>query len=72
MFGNIGGAIAPLVVGYAVEKWSSWEIPFYVTAGIFGFGVIMWLLIDPDRSVISSVPQLSSLRQTFEPGPSDS
>jgi MFS transporter, ACS family, glucarate transporter len=52
MVGNIGGTIAPLVVGYAVERWGSWEIPFYVTASLFGFGAIMWLLIDPDRSVI--------------------
>jgi MFS transporter, ACS family, glucarate transporter len=54
MFGNIGGTIAPLVVGYAVERWGSWEIPFYVTASLFGFGVIMWSLIDPDRSVIGA------------------
>jgi len=52
MTGNLGGALAPLVVGYAVQDWGSWSAPFYVTAGLLGFGVVMWLRIDPGRSVI--------------------
>jgi len=50
--GNLGGTIAPVAVGYVVEKWGSWTIPFYITAGLLGFSVVMWLLIDPYRSVI--------------------
>jgi MFS transporter, ACS family, glucarate transporter len=52
MTGNIGGTIAPVVVGYAVERWGNWNIPFYATAGVLTVGVVMWLLIDPRRSVI--------------------
>jgi nitrate/nitrite transporter NarK len=52
MVGNIGGTIAPVVVGYAVERKGSWEIPFYVTATVLIAGVVMWMLIDPKRSVI--------------------
>ncbi|MGH9767067.1 MAG: MFS transporter [Blastocatellia bacterium] len=50
--GNIGGAIAPLVVGYAVKNWGSWTAPFYVMAAMFVFGVAMWLLVDPRKSVL--------------------
>jgi len=50
--GNLGGTIAPLVVGYTVERWGSWTTPFYVMAAVFAFGVLMWLLVDPRRSVI--------------------
>lgn len=50
--GNLGGTATPLVVGYAVERWGSWSLPFYVTAGVFAFGVLMWLLVDPRRSVL--------------------
>jgi nitrate/nitrite transporter NarK len=49
--GNLGGTLAPVVVGYAVERWGSWNIPFYVTASVLVIGVVMWLLIDPRRSV---------------------
>lgn len=55
MTGNLGGTIAPVVVGYTVEKLASWTIPFYVTAGVLGFGVIMWALVNPYRSVIERV-----------------
>lgn len=58
MTGNLGGTISPVVVGYAVEKQGSWTIPFYITAGILGFGAIMWMLINPNRSVIQ--PQSDS------------
>lgn len=50
--GNLGGTIAPIVFGYAVQKLGSWSLPFYIMAGVFILGVPMWLLIDPYRSVI--------------------
>jgi sugar phosphate permease len=54
MVGNLGGTIAPVVVGYAVERWGSWNIPFYVTASVLTMGTVMWALINPRRSVITS------------------
>jgi ACS family glucarate transporter-like MFS transporter len=56
MVGNLGGTIAPVVVGYVLDKWGSWTIPFYVTAILLGVSVVMWLLIDPYRSVIGDAP----------------
>jgi nitrate/nitrite transporter NarK len=49
--GNIGGAISPLVVGYAVTWWQSWTLPFYVTAVVYVVGGLLTLLIDPRRSI---------------------
>jgi MFS transporter, ACS family, glucarate transporter len=51
--GNVGGALSPLVVGYAVERLHSWTLPFYVAAGVFAWGVVMWLMVNPNRSVVS-------------------
>jgi sugar phosphate permease len=51
--GNIGGLIAPLVVGVAVERWGSWVLPFYVTAGVYAAGALAWLTIDPLQSVVA-------------------
>ena len=50
--GNLGGGLAPVVVGYALEWWGSWEIPFYISAGVFAVGVVMWLLVNPFDSVL--------------------
>ncbi|HEU0173531.1 MAG TPA: MFS transporter [Blastocatellia bacterium] len=52
--GNIGGAIAPLVVGYAVKSWRSWTLPFYIMAAMFVFGMAMWMLLDPRKSALRS------------------
>ena len=51
-FGNIGGALAPVVVGNVVERFHSWAPPFYVMAAVFAFGAVMWLLVDPHKSVL--------------------
>lgn len=59
--GNLGGALAPVVVGYAVKNWQSWSLPFYVMAVVFVFGAVMWLLIDPRQPVISE-PAISNLQ----------
>jgi sugar phosphate permease len=50
--GNIGGLIAPLVVGIAVDRWHSWTLPFHVTAGVYLAGAVAWLAIDPLQSVV--------------------
>lgn len=50
-WGNIGGALSPLVVGYAVGWWNSWTVPFYITAGIYVFGAICTLFVDPRKRV---------------------
>jgi ACS family glucarate transporter-like MFS transporter len=49
MFGNLGGTVAPLVVGYMAERWGSLTFPFYASAGVSIAGMIMWLLINPQR-----------------------
>ena len=47
--GNIGGAISPLVVGYTVQWWDSWTLPFFITAGVYAMGGLLTLLINPAR-----------------------
>ena len=50
-WGNIGGALSPLVVGYAVGWWNSWTVPFYITAGVYLFGALCTLLVDPRKRI---------------------
>jgi MFS transporter, ACS family, glucarate transporter len=53
-FGNIGGALSPLVVGYAVEWWHSWTVPFFIAAGVYVFGGVMTLLVKPNKRLMRS------------------
>lgn len=50
--GNIGGALSPVIAGYAVKKLGSWTLPFYMMSGVFAAGVVMWWLVDPKSPVI--------------------
>ena len=47
-FANLGGAIAPVAMGYAVQWWGSWTIPLLITAGMYVLGGLIALLIDPN------------------------
>jgi ACS family glucarate transporter-like MFS transporter len=50
-FGNLGGAISPLVVGYAVQWWGSWSTPLFVTAGVCVLVGVLTLTIDPTKKL---------------------
>jgi sugar phosphate permease len=50
-FGNLGGLICPLLVGWAVDHWHSWTLPFYVTASVYTAGAGAWLAVDPRTRV---------------------
>lgn len=45
-FGNVGGSLSPLVVGYAVQWWGSWTIPLLIASGVAVLGGLLTLLID--------------------------
>lgn len=47
--GNIGGALSPLVVGYAVEWYGSWTLPFFITAGVYVAGGLLTYLVEPRK-----------------------
>jgi MFS family permease len=49
--GNLGGLVGPLVVGVVVERYHSWDIPFYITAVLYLVGATAWLAIDPAKPV---------------------
>ncbi len=52
-FGNLGGFVGPIVVGYAVDRWNNWAMPFYISAAIYAAGAILWLVINPLRPLAS-------------------
>jgi ACS family glucarate transporter-like MFS transporter len=53
-FANLGGAIAPVAMGYAVQWWGSWSIPLLITAAIYVLGGFTALFINPNRPLAFS------------------
>jgi len=52
--GNLGGLLCPLVIGLAVDRWGSWQFPFYVTAAVYASGGLAWLAIDPRATITAT------------------
>jgi MFS family permease len=46
-FGNLGGVMSPMVVGWCLEAWGSWEAPLYTVAALYVLAALCWLGIDP-------------------------
>jgi nitrate/nitrite transporter NarK len=51
-FGNLGGAISPLVVGYSVQLWDSWSTPLVIMACIYLVGAMLTLFANPHRRIL--------------------
>jgi len=52
-FANLGGAIAPVAMGYAVQWWGSWSMPLLITSAIYIFGGLISLLVDPNIPLVA-------------------
>jgi sugar phosphate permease len=54
MFGNLGGALSPLVFGMLVQWTGHWELPFLIAGFLCVIAALCWLRIDPERSVLTA------------------
>lgn len=54
-FGNLGGAISTVVLGYIVSALG-WNVPFYAAAGFCTLGGILYLGIDASRPLFQAEP----------------
>jgi sugar phosphate permease len=46
-FGNLGGTLSPLVVGWCLQRWSSWNVSLISIAVCYVLAAVCWLVIDP-------------------------
>jgi sugar phosphate permease len=51
MFGNLGGALSPVVIGLALDRGASWSAPLVSVAILYVVAAACWLLIDPRRPI---------------------
>ncbi len=53
MFGNIGGAISPALLGYLVKDFG-WDVPFFVTSALCVAGALIYSKIDASRRIFTA------------------
>ncbi len=49
MFGNLGGAVSPIVFGQSLERDLGWNLPLASVAALYAISGLMWLLVDPEQ-----------------------
>ena len=62
MFGNLGGALSPLVIGFSLERFGSWQAPLLSVAALYVVAAVLWLAIDPDRRILIVEPNTMPFR----------
>ncbi len=50
-FGNLGGALSPVVVGLCLQRWGSWNAPLVTVAVFYLVAAACWLVIDPAEPI---------------------
>jgi MFS transporter, ACS family, glucarate transporter len=53
-FGNLGGALSPVVVGVCLERWGSWQAPLFSVAVLYLVAALCWLQVDPTRTIAAA------------------
>ena len=56
MFGNLGGALVSLVVGFSLKYLHSWNAPLYSISAFYLAAAGAWLLVDPDQIIVAESP----------------
>lgn len=46
-FGNLGGALSPVVIGLCLERWGGWTASLSTVAGFYVLAAACWLAVDP-------------------------
>ncbi len=58
MWGALGGFVSPIMIGWLLDvTGQNWNITFYICAGIYAAGALMWLALDP----VTPIEQPSAL-----------
>jgi len=50
-FGNLGGTVGPLFMGFCLDQWGSWDMPLTTMPLFCLFSAACWLGIEPDEPI---------------------
>ncbi len=53
-FGNLGGALCPVVVGFCVDRFHSWTLPLFSISFLYLAAGACWLAVDPTHKIETS------------------
>ncbi len=69
MFGNLGGALSPVVIGLCLERGGAWDAPLVSVAALYFVAALAWLAIDPAHPIAGPAPLPGGARAGAEVEP---
>ena len=48
MFGNLGGFVAPIAMGYILSITGAYTLALFISSGMYVVGALCWMLLDPE------------------------
>jgi nitrate/nitrite transporter NarK len=51
MLGNLGGSVLPLIIGFCLKRWESWNISLMSVALFYLLAACCWLGIDAGKPI---------------------
>jgi MFS family permease len=55
-WGNLGGAVAPTVIGYVLAASNSnWNLTFYISAAVYAAAIPCWYFLDSTKPIEGTV-----------------
>jgi len=70
-FGNLGGAVSPIVFGQLVVSTSSWFAPFVAASAVCACAALLWIFIDPLAAERNLNPGAAVPMPLTEPSPGE-
>ena len=58
--GQIGSILSPVVTGWVVTHFSSWQTPLLIMGGLYVGSAILWTLVDPRKRLRAQPPRLTA------------
>jgi MFS transporter, ACS family, glucarate transporter len=49
--GQIAAILSQPIVGYSLDWFHNWNVPFFLLAGLFVMGAICWLFVEPTKPI---------------------
>lgn len=51
-FGNLGGALSPVVVGFCLKRFTSFDLPLFSVAALYLVAALAWFAVDPEKPLV--------------------
>ncbi|MEO8594875.1 MAG: MFS transporter [Candidatus Solibacter sp.] len=54
--GQIGSILSPLITGWIVQRFSNWQMPLLIMAGLYAVSALLWTRVDPLKRLSAAPP----------------